>query len=67
MMDYRKFEKDPAVLVGKGKTAFVSTRSDGVTPAKRSKNQDNHQGASASTMDPSDDPTELIKKLLEKQ
>lgn len=35
MMDHREFEKDPTVLVGKGKSAFVSTRSDGVTPKKR--------------------------------
>lgn len=35
MMDYRDFEKDPTVLVGKGKSAFVSTSSDGVTPARR--------------------------------
>ncbi|MEN8681060.1 MAG: hypothetical protein ABF391_13525 [Akkermansiaceae bacterium] len=40
MMDYRKFEKDPTPLVGKGKSAFVSTRSDGVTPERRSTNQD---------------------------
>lgn len=33
MIHYRKFEEDPALLVGKEKSAFVST-SNGVTPAK---------------------------------
>lgn len=45
LMDYRKFEKDPTQLVGKGKSSFVSTRSDGVTPAKRSKSLDDVTGS----------------------
>lgn len=37
LMDYRKFEKDPTPLVGRGKSAFVSISCDGRTPANRSK------------------------------
>ncbi len=40
MMDYRKFEKDPTPLVGSGKSSFVSTRSDGVTPKSRVTDKD---------------------------
>lgn len=46
MMDYRKFEKDPTPLVGKGKSAFVSTSSDGVTPENRAETLEDGAGSS---------------------
>jgi hypothetical protein len=64
MIGYQKLERDPTILVGKEKSAFVSTRSDGVTPAKRSKNPDDHSGSDSNKAQPSVDHEELIKKLM---
>ena len=41
MMDYKTFEKDPTLLVGKEKSAFTSRSNDGTTPARRSDLPDN--------------------------
>lgn len=57
MMDYREFQDDPTPLVGKGKSAFVSTRADGVTPAKRSGNLDDEAGSDDEESGEVDQPT----------
>lgn len=63
MMDYRKFEKDPTPLVGKGKSSFVSTNSDGRTPANRSETLDDEPANKNKRPAKSDEISDLLEKM----
>lgn len=66
LMDYRTFENDPTPLVGKGKSAFVSTNSNGRTPAKRSETLDGEpspKDKEKSNRKKSDDLSDILKNF----
>jgi hypothetical protein len=63
MMDFREFENDPAALVGKGKSSFVSTSSDGRTPANRSETLDDEPGPEKKETTEADEISDILEKL----